>query len=157
MGTLWIVVAHRADARIFRRERNNQLQLVHQIQNPDGRLKDQEIDSERPGRNFSSAAPQRHGFSPHVSSSEQIMIDFSKEVAQFLEDSRNRNLYNSLILVAGPQFLGHLRQDLTNEANGCIVQTIDKNLGGFSDHEVSTYLQQAIQEERKRSSNLESA
>jgi protein required for attachment to host cells len=157
MGTLWIIVAQRSEACIYRCKTNSQISLVHEIQNPEGRLKDHELGTDRPGRSFSSAGPQRHGFSPPVDPSEQVAKEFSREIADFLDSARIQNRYDHLVLIAGPKFLGRLRQDMSDATSKCIINTIAKNLSGLSEQEVLHYLREVVLEESDGSNILKSA
>ena len=115
-------------------------------------MKNQELISDRPGRSFSSAGPRRHGHSPPIDPNEQVAIDFSKEVARFLDEARKKNDYDSLILIAGPQFLGRLRQDMSQATCKCVLKSLDKNLGGMNESEIKNYLQEvALNEANARS------
>lgn len=142
----WIVVAHRSGARIFAKADDHHLHVIHQIENLDGRLKNQEINSDRPGRTFSPMGNHRHGLSQSLDSTEQVTVNFSKEVARFLEESRNQNRFDSLTLVAGPDFLGQLRKDLSDSTCACIGTTLGKNLGGFTERETRDYLEKELRQ-----------
>ena len=49
--TTWIVVANRMGANIYQKKGvNGTLDLMREISFPEGRLRDQEIESDRPGR-----------------------------------------------------------------------------------------------------------
>ena len=136
MATNWIVVANAAKVRIFspappaprlkdqatetrqsdtKEPAQSRLIEVATLDHPEGRLKSQSIDADRPGRSFESAGAKRHAMSREVDPKKQEAIAFAKEVAERLESARVHGEMDRLILVAAPEFLGLLRDDLTSE------------------------------------------
>ena len=62
MDSTWIVVAHEAGARFFENDgRGTGLELVEEIEHADGRARDRDMASDRPGRSFrkNSGNPSR--------------------------------------------------------------------------------------------------
>ena len=72
MSNAWIVVAHRAGARIFlRRGRAGSLELLERIEHPEGLHRDRESDSDRPGRTHDRFGAGRHALSSEESPRER--------------------------------------------------------------------------------------
>lgn len=103
-------------------------------------MKDRELGSDRPGRSFSSSGASRHSYTKEHGPSEQNAIEFSKEIARFIEEARAENRFESLMLVAGPSFLGSLRHELSATTCGLITSELHKNLGGLSEHDLTEYM-----------------
>ncbi|MGB8330033.1 MAG: host attachment protein, partial [Polyangiales bacterium] len=62
MTNTWILVAHDAGARLFEnRGRGKGLELIEMIDHPEGRERNRDVDSDRPGRSFrkNSGDPRR--------------------------------------------------------------------------------------------------
>jgi len=66
MTSTWIVVAHEAGARFFEnRGRGTGLELIEEVEHPEGRARDRDMASDRPGRSFrkNSGDPSRASLS----------------------------------------------------------------------------------------------
>jgi protein required for attachment to host cells len=150
MDNLWIVVAHQAGVRIFRRNRpSDGIELVEKMDHPSGRLHDRDINTDKPGRQFTptpatqSRGPQgaghtyrRHGFTPRIMAHEMDAIRFTQHVAQHLETARAQNKFNRLVLVADPHELGLLKESLDKKTGECVIATLNKNLAKVRDSEL---------------------
>ncbi len=136
----WLLVAQRAEARVYEIENSKSLKLIHDFDHPSGRKKDHELGSDSPGRSFSSAGSSRHSYTQENGPSDQITIEFSKEIANFLEKARSENRFEALMIISGPSFLGNLRNDMTSDTRDLVTSEISKNLGGFSAHELNDYI-----------------
>jgi protein required for attachment to host cells len=134
MKNTWIVVAHRAGARIFAIDPSTgSLGLLTRHENAEGRLKDGEMDAER---NILSDATPTH---------EIVAENFSKELAQCIEKGRIAHAFEALILVAGPRFLGLLRDALSAPATAMIKQSIDLNLGSLTEEHTISQLMNVLE------------
>jgi protein required for attachment to host cells len=150
MDNLWIVVAHQAGVRIFRRNRPvDGIELVERMDHPSGRLRDHDIDTDRPGRSHTptpatqSRGPQgaghnyrKHGFSPRVMPHEMDSIRFNQQIAHHLETARAQNRFFKLVLVAEPHELGLLKESLDKKTADCVIATLNKNLAKVRDLEI---------------------
>jgi len=142
MDHTWIIVAHNGGARIFRRtlKKRGLLELLQEISNPQGELKNRDINSDRPGRTFSHGTTNRHGYSPRVDPEEQIMIRFAKKLACILDEARSANLYRYLILVAQPQMLGLLRESISKPTAERVIRSLAKNFGYMNGREIQSHI-----------------
>lgn len=144
MDKFWIVVAHRAGARIFSRNRPSEgLQFVEELEHPESRLTGQELDSDRPGKMFfsPSAGHLIHSLNAASTSHESEAIRFSQEVARRLQTARSQNKFDKLLLVAGPEELGLLRRSLDKQTNGRVLMTLNKNLSNVRDIDIEGALE----------------
>jgi protein required for attachment to host cells len=144
---IWIAIAHRAGMRIYNYEANHDrkiLTLVHAKGNPEGSLKDMELGSDRPGRSFDSIGGGRHSLSTSQSPSEQVSIRFAKEICALLHEANKKHQFSKLILIAGPSFLGLLRQNLDSLTSIQVVHTLNKDLINLNDYEMQEYLEKNI-------------
>ena len=144
MSKRWVVVADKSRARIFTTEepRGPLLELASVV-NPYGRVQEQTLVSDRPGRSFDSHGQGRHDMGSTVEPAEQETIRFAKQIADHLQDACNEGRCKELLLVAGPQLLGVLRKQL-NTPETIKVSAIDKNLGQFDAREIRTHLPERL-------------
>jgi protein required for attachment to host cells len=128
MEHTWIVVADSSRARILSTQSRVQAPTdVDALTHPEGRMKAQELNSDRPGRTYDSHGEGRHGMEPpDVHHHEQEV--FAKEIAEHLEKARHAGKFAKLALVAPPAFLGVLRQKLNGQLGKLVSHTVQKNL-----------------------------
>lgn len=127
----WILVAHEAGARFFEHHgRGEGLVLVEDIDHADGRARDRDMASDRPGRSFRKNAgdPSRASVGQSESPQERAVSDFARVLADKLKDARVQNRYKRLVLVAPPRFLGLLRSSLDAPTTAAILASLDKDL-----------------------------
>ncbi len=128
MKLTWILVADSSRARIFKSEKNSSIQEIEDLTHPEGRLHDQDLTSDFPGRDADRSGAGKHEFQDQVEPKEQEAIDFAKRIARHLEESYNTNKFEQLMIISAPSFLGKLRQQLSNEISQQICFELDKNI-----------------------------
>lgn len=139
--TTWILVAHRAGARLYSQSGKHQpLHLVENIPHPEGRLRNRDLDSDAGGRSFDRFGPQRHALSPKEAPIDHVTDLFAKELANKLHSGRANGNCEQIILVAGPRLLGKLRLVLDPPTAKLVIQALDKDLGELSDHDLPRVL-----------------
>jgi protein required for attachment to host cells len=144
-NNMWILVAHRGGARLFENKGPGKgLNLLHDIPHPEGRLKNKEIGSDRPGRSFDSHGQGRHALSTEQEPTAHVAEQFAKQLSSILDDGRNQQRYRKLVLVAEPRFLGNLRAALSSPTAALVTATVDKDLGGVEPHNMSRRLENII-------------
>jgi protein required for attachment to host cells len=125
-GTL-ALVADGEKALLFRNEGDRKFivlqTLTHEaVANPPTH----EISSDRPGRSFSSAGSRRSGYDEtdwHRENKER----FARQAAEMLEQAAEGNEAD-LVIVAPPQFLGSLRDQLGASVKRRLLAEITKDL-----------------------------
>ena len=147
MAKTWILVGHDAGARVFENYGPGKgLELVETIEHPEGRLRDRDIDSDRPGRSFrkDSGDPRRAAMSRGESPHDRAISDFARALADKLQRARVRNQYERLVLVAPPRFLGLLRASLDGPTAPLVVGSLDKDLATSDEAELIGQLGKVI-------------
>lgn len=145
MDTTWIVIAHRGGARVFEsRGPGKGLEPVTTLDNPAGKLKNREIDSDKQGRAFDRHGAGRHAYTREQEPTEHVAEQFAKQVAGVLEDGRTAQRYDRLVLVAEPRFLGLLRAALSAQAATLVTATLDKDLGGVEERDLPKHLGETV-------------
>ena len=141
MTTTWILVAHRGGARLLANTvPGNGLQLIEDIPHPEGRLKDGDINADKPGRAFDSFGAGRHSMSTEQAPTERVAQLFAKALGEQLKRGRNENRYAALVLVAEPRLLGELRATLDAPTAALVAATLDKDLGGIETRDLAQHL-----------------
>jgi protein required for attachment to host cells len=163
MAKNWVVVANNTKVRIFRlappapRLKDpealqysteelppSRLVKLEALEHPEGRLKSQSIDADRPGRSFESAGVKRHAMTRKVDPKKQEAITFAGRVAERLESARRQGKVERLILVAAPEFLGLLRDNLTSDLRRMIEDEFSLDLVQMTPQEIRAHLPETL-------------
>lgn len=141
MNKTWILVAHRAGARIFENDGpGTGLRPVDTITHPEGRLANKALGSDTPGRSFDSHGANRHALGKEHDPVETVAQEFARALAARLDAGRTKHAYGKLVLVAEPRFLGMLRAALPPHTATLVSATLDRDLGGTADHDLPSHL-----------------
>lgn len=135
-----IVVADSSRARIFSAESaKSGLQEIETMAHPEGRMHEQDMVSDLPGKDSGKGGAGDHAFQEIVEPKKQEVIEFAKRLAEYLENMRKANKLDDLSIVAAPAFLGVLREQLAAETTKKIVFELDKNLTQHSVEDISSH------------------
>ena len=137
MATHWYLIAHRAGARIF--EQQNvapDLALIERIEHEEGRLRAQDLVSDRQGR----ADVDHHTFDSTSDPTKQVEEQFARSLVNKLQSYNQENRFDSLTLVAEDSLLGFLRKLLDSPLQDKVRLEVAKNLGAVSEHEIAARL-----------------
>lgn len=140
METTWIVVASRDEVRIFSRVGRAHLKLERDIGNPLGRLKNQDLESDKAGAANDNRFRGRPAYSTEESAKERALKDFYREVCDQLDHALSTQQFSSLILIAEPRLLGYLRGIVSKNVERAIAHTIAKDLSAERDSDIESRL-----------------
>jgi protein required for attachment to host cells len=141
MTNYYIVVAESTRARIFDYEKGSQrFEEICDLVHPQGRLEEQESNSDKPGRQMRGDAKAHHCIAGSNSNREIESGVFAKEICSKLETDRCHNKFDKLILIAPPHFLGELRDKMTPYCSSRVSSSIGKNLLHCSKEEILSHL-----------------
>lgn len=144
MSRHWIVVADQGRARFFTTSSpRGALMEVGALEHTEGRERPRDLTSDRPGRSFDSAGNGRHAMSSAVEPKKQEAIRFAREIADYLRQAHNEGRCDELLLVAGPDFLGLLREQL-RPVSGFRISELEKNLGQYDSREIRAHLPERL-------------
>lgn len=135
MPGAWVLVAHESGARLFEaRGPGKGLELIREVLHPEGRVRDRDIDTDRPGRSFprGGTADNRSAMSREEGAHDRVVSDFARELAHLMREGRIGGRFQRLVLVAPPRLLGLLRSSLDTNTAQCVVGSLDKDLA-FAD------------------------
>jgi protein required for attachment to host cells len=93
-------------------------------------LKDQDLETDRPGRRFGGTHGNRHAVDGERSTQRHEMEQFAREVARTLDGARTRNEFDRLVLIAAPRMLGLLREALPDTCRSIIAAEVPKDFVG---------------------------
>jgi protein required for attachment to host cells len=141
---IWVVVADGSRARIFEATSSGSLLEVNKLDHPKGRMRGCDIDSDRPGRSFSSMGVARHSFSSPVSLKHQELEVFAQELIHLLEKEQNSHRIERIYLIASPALLGILRSKLSDGLKKKIAGEVDRDLTHASVVEIRNHLPYAL-------------
>ena len=141
MTTTWILSANRSSASLFESDwPGKSMRRIQDIPHPQGRMQNQDIDTDKPGRVFDSFGEGRHSTSPKQEPTEHIAQQFALELAEMLNKGRLTNAYDKLVLIAEPKFLGILRAALDKNTESLVIQTVNKELLDVKEKDLAEYL-----------------
>jgi protein required for attachment to host cells len=133
-----VVVADERRATFFDVTRPNALREAGAVENPAGRLKDTDLETDRAGRRFGGAQGVSHGTGPaqghhHGVDGERstLLHDltlFAKEVGRRIDADRVGHKYDKLVIVAAPKMLGLLRQAIPPQVQSMVAGEVPKDL-----------------------------
>jgi len=163
MAENWIIVANNSGARIFTQapqaprlkdpqtlesspqaSPRSRLVEVEKLEHPEGKLKSQAIDADRPGRSFESTGMKRHAMAREIDPKKQQTIAFAKRVVDRLENGRRHGEVERLILVAAPEFLGLMRNHCGAELRRLIDLELSLDLAQMNPDEIRAHLPPAL-------------
>jgi protein required for attachment to host cells len=138
--TAWIVLADQREALVYELgEPGGRFKLVHKAENPASRP-DRELESDRPGRTFSSGNRQRHALGGERSARRTYQAAFAKHVAEEIERGRKLQRFDRLALIAEPRMLGLLRKSLSDASRARIADEVPKDLLRFDETAIREHL-----------------
>ncbi len=129
MSRTWVVVAHRAGARIlYHGGPGCPLVLEKEIDHPEGRFQNKHIDADKQGRAFSGKTGSSSGYQQHEDPHDHVAHVFAKDLGRLLDQGRNEHAYDNVVLVAEPRFLGMLRDSLSSQTAQKVKGSVTKDL-----------------------------
>lgn len=134
----WIITANTNNSRIYNYQ-SNELKLIKEIDHPENKLKSHELGSDKPGR-YQSNDSSRGAFSPHTALDEINVDDFAREIAVELNEARNQNAYDELVVIMPAQMEGLFSKHLNKNVKALIKHTIQKNIMHLSEKELLDFL-----------------
>ena len=145
MNSTWLVVADNSRARIFCMESNTSpIEEIKSSVHTEARMHEQNMTSDLPGRAKGSPGAGAHAYQNKVSPKEQENINFAREVASELDAARKEKKFKQLVLVAGPEFLGILRNQLTAPTRKLVCFEQAKNLSHLKAAEIREHLPERL-------------
>ncbi|MBD8064153.1 host attachment protein [Devosia sp. PTR5] len=125
----WILIADGTQARVLENTGPGKgLNAVRDLDWSIVPLQSQDIDSDRPGRSFSSVGPGRSAVGPKTDPAQLREAEFVKGVAAELDKKARAGAFDRLVIAAAPIALGNLRKALSDHVKKTVVAELDKDL-----------------------------
>lgn len=144
MTNTWILVANASCARLFINNGPNKgLKIVREFQHQASREKASDLVSDRPGH-FNSGGNGRGAYVATIDPKRNEAEHFAHELAKTLEQGRTSNIYQRLILVAPPAFMGAINSHIGSHVRTLISDSIEKDYTKTSEKEICGHLEHCI-------------
>ncbi len=139
--TTWLLVADSVRGRVFRADSpTGPITEIVTLAHPEGRLHEQALTSDLPGRTFDRGGQGRHIMEDRISAKEQDNIRFALRIADHLETMRMEGKFERLIIIAPPEFLGILSAKLSDATRKLVSMRVDKNLAQETAKQIRAHL-----------------
>ncbi|WP_027369843.1 host attachment protein [Desulfovermiculus halophilus] len=127
----WVVVADSSRARIFgAKARGGGLTELEVMYHPESRLKDSELQTDKPGRMYSMQGEFRSA--TEQTPARKIEAErFAQGLAEYLDKKHHEKHFERLVLAASPTFLGQLRNECSDRLSKAVVNEINKDLSNL--------------------------
>jgi protein required for attachment to host cells len=149
MSRTRIVVADQAEAVFYDTASPTQPpREVARIADTAAHLHDRDFSSDRPGRGHAKARGTRHAFGGENDPRHREAMAFARRIARRLDEARRRDEYDDLVVVAGPAFLGLMREELSGPTRARIVSEVHKDLVHGPVEELRLHLREPSEQPR---------
>ena len=148
MDATWVVTANASRARFFSQANSSAgLEEVEDMINSGARLRTMESETDKIGptaatksiHNTGGATPNK-AYQPHQTPVEHQTELFARNVAAFLLKNQQQGRFRQLCIVASPQFLGVLRQQLDANVTSAVSLEINKDYTQASPAELREHI-----------------
>jgi len=136
------VIADGGHARFVQPAADNGLHTIAAVDSVTVHKRDRDLVSDRSGRSFESASAARHAYTPRHDPHEQEKTRFTHLVANRINEEREADLFNELVVVAPPSVLTELTDALDAPTKAVLLGTLAKDLVKVPDHELWPHLKQ---------------
>lgn len=141
MSDIWVLVADSSEARIYAaRHVSSPLALVETLTHAVGRAHPRDLGSDAPGRVHDRMGAARHS----IDAGQQLKVEersrFAREIAERLEHAQREKKFGRLFVMAGPTFLGVLRESFGKALTAAVVAEIPKDLVGHDVAAIQAHL-----------------
>lgn len=129
MTKTWILAAESSRAKLYSStSRVAPFTEVETLVHPESRMHEGDLVTDRNGSDGGSFGQGPHIYDNKTSAHKHEHMIFAKQIAERLEQGRNRGEFESLVLIAPPTFLGLLREHLSKPLLAMVSRQIHKNL-----------------------------
>ena len=140
----WTIIADRSQCKIYESSGYiGALRFVESYEHPQARLREQDLETDKPGRSDHNDRFSRSELSPRQSAREHLADRFAKQLADRLVRGLREKSYDALRIAAEPGFLGKLRGMLPEEISRRIVVSINKELSNIPERELPEHFDRA--------------
>ena len=128
----YIVACSGAEARIFLTQRRfGGWDHIENLENPEAALREQDRNTDRPGRVFDSFGKGRHAMAQEETGRDHELQNFAGDIAQYLSKAHAAGQFRQLVLIAEPTVLGFVRRKLSAPLKRALSFEVPKNPADF--------------------------
>jgi len=129
MSVIWALVANSSYAQIYEiKGHGKEINEIRLYDNPDGRKKNGDFNTDKPGRTFDSLGGGRHAYSTHNDPHTQEVLTFALKLTKDLEKAKNEKLFDELAFIAPSHFIGALHESLQDNVKKSVIKEVHKDL-----------------------------
>lgn len=140
----WVVLMNSNECRIFSFSKEKKaLSLLKEIQHPENKGRNEDLVSDKPGH-YNTSNASGGSYAQHTDPKEVKIDQFVLEICKTLDDARNKEQFEKLIIIAPPKMAGHLSLHINKNVEKMITQQIQKDLVFFKQHELLDFLMQEL-------------
>lgn len=142
----WYVLANRVSATIYSNGPSGKFTFLQRIDNKQGGMRESDLDSDKPGRGFSTAGGGvfRHSLDRRYQHHELVARKFAKRLGKFLDSALRKRAFGQLVLIAEPHFLGLLREAFPPAVKRVVEHEIKHRYRELSSERLHEQIQDAI-------------
>ena len=145
MAHTWILVADASSARNFTSDTHfKELYETQTLDHANSRLHDQDLTTDLPGRSFNSTGSMRHAMEQNTDPKKHEAMAFARELADHFEHLRTENAIDKIVIIASPNMLGYLRNELSKDTSKLVSNEIDKDLTQHSLEDIRQHLKSRV-------------
>ena len=143
--TTWVINTNSNTCHIYDYKRNpGQLTLIKKIEQPENKLKNQDLVSDTQGH-YRSRINNRGAYSADTQPKEHNIDMFAREIAIALNQARNEHAYDKLVIIAEPHMNGKLFKHMDEHVSQYVVNNIKKDIIYLKNHELLSFLHENTQ------------
>jgi protein required for attachment to host cells len=144
---IWILIADSSRARLYSVDTAHRpMMLCESFEHQESRAMEHDLVTDRPGRmpqSHGGAHPghgSRSGMEPGTTAKEHEHEIFARTLADALKVHLSHHDYCRLILVANPEFLGILREALSEQVKKHVSASVNRNYTSLDAQELEQHL-----------------
>lgn len=138
---VWVINCNTSTCKIYEYKKPEHLILLKEIYHPENKLKNIDLTSDKQGH-YKTNSTTRGSYSPDTDPKQVKITEFLREVAKELDHGRNKQAYEHLIIIAAPQTMGMLIQQLDKHVDGLVSNRIQKDMIHLTDIELLKYIKE---------------
>ena len=140
---IWIINMNSSLCKIYDYQKSPaKLTLVREFSHPESRVKTGDLlTSDKPGH-YKAGATQRGTFSQQTDPKDVEVDNFAREIAKHLDQARNQNKYDQVVIITAPHMNGLLLHHIDKHVKDLVTHTIQKDMVHLKEHELLEFVQE---------------
>ena len=145
LKTIWFVVADGARARFYRSNvGGTRIEPALDYELVADKRPSRALVTDKPGRTKDRMAHGRHAMEPSTDPHVHEQKAFALKIAEVLDEHRNSNDFDELVIVAPPKMLGYLREAMPDALRKRVRREVAKDLTRLAPHKLAARLRELV-------------